>query len=468
MNGVNYEEGFQADGSVGKIYMYVYFAVALGMALYWIYNSKVQYKFELLILCFFLMTNDINEFLTFKIPGIGFFEIQPERALFLTFSFLLFRKWQFFKDRKAANITSMPWFIVMVILFVIFKTISQIWHAEQVGGPAKVLTNFLESINIIVLLYAVQILVTKESIGIIGKCVIFAGVFTALLSIIQVVHDPFFMRIGDLRRAFGSVMRANGIFSSENYNSCFMILSIAWVLYLIPKGINRLLLLGLLSFGVFLTFHRMSYLILFFVLAIFFLMIERIPIDKMIALGMGGICAILIITILYNREIMNSSVVQDRLAEDQGGRLGYYVMVYNYIGENPILGFGGKKNQVYYESMLKITRESNRATGTTGGIHNSYLSIMFYFGIPAFIFYTAFVIFSILYFGRLSMYHMFYSIPLVVGLFYAIGGMTNSYLFHRFPSILYAVHLGLGLGAMYLKEFSIVPKQPQKTLETQL
>ena len=66
------------------------------------------------------------------------------------------------------------------------------------------------------------------------------------------------------------------------------------------------------------------------------------------------------------------------------------------------------------------------------------------------------------------MYHMFYSIPLVVGLFYAIGGMTNSYLFHRFPSILYAIHLGLGLGAMYLKEFSVVPQQTQKTLETQL
>ena len=90
MNGVNYEEGFQADGSVGQIYMFIYFAVALGWICYWVFKGDVKYKFELIILCFFLMTNDINEFLTFKIPGIGFFEIQPERALFLTFSFLLF------------------------------------------------------------------------------------------------------------------------------------------------------------------------------------------------------------------------------------------------------------------------------------------------------------------------------------------------------------------------------------------
>ena len=471
MNGINYEEGFQADGSVGQIYMYIYFVVALAWVCYWVLNSSIKYKFELIVLCFFLMTNDINEFLTFKIPGIGFFEIQPERALFLTFSFLLFREWSFFKDRIKTPMPTTPWFLVLVILFVAFKTISQMYHADQLGGPQKVFILFLESMNIIVLIYAVQIIVNKESVSIIGKSIIFAGVFTALISVIQVAYDPFFMRIGDLRKAFGPVFRANGIFSSENYNSCFMILSIAWVLYSIPKGWLRLALIGFLSFGVFLTFHRMSYLILFCVLAIYFLLIERIALDKLIAMGLGGICLLLVVAILFNREIMNSSVVQERLAEDQGGRFGYYVMVYNYIGDKPILGYGGKKNEVYYESMMKITRESNRATGTTGGIHNSYLSIMFYFGIPAFIFYTGFVLISLLYFGRLSFYHLIFSIPLVLGIFYAIGGMTNSYLFHRFPSILYAIHLGIGLGARYLKEFNplIETEEPKrvKTLETQ-
>jgi hypothetical protein len=465
MKEINYEEGFQADGSVGKEFMYMYFAIALGVALYWIFTSQVKFKIELLILCFFLMTNNINEFLTFKIPG---FEVKPERALFLVFSFLLARNWSFFKDRKTGNITTMPWFIVMVILFVIFKTASQIYHFEQLGGPSKVPINFLESLNIIVLIYAVQIIVSKESINIIGKCIIFAGIFTVIVGIIQVVHDPFFMRIGDLRRAYGSVMRANGIFTSENYNSCFMILSVAWVLYIIPKGLFRLILLGLLSLGVFLTFHRMSYLILFFVFAVYFLTIEKIRIDRLILAGLMGVCALLVITILFNREIMNSQVVQERLAEDQGGRLGYYVMVGTYIGQKPILGFGGKNNQVYYESMLRITRESNRATGTTGGIHNSYLSIMFYFGIPAFIFYTTFVLTSILYFAKLSTYHIFFSIPLVLGLFYAIGGLTNSYLFHRFPAILYAIHIGLGMGAMYLKDFIPSQTEQTKTLETQV
>ncbi len=468
MKEINYEEGFQADGSVGKEFMYMYFAIALGIALYWIFTSQVKHKIELLVLCFFLMTNNINEFLTFKIPGLGFFEIKPERALFLVFSFLLVRNWSFFKDREKSNITTMPWFIVTVILFVIFKTISQAYHFEQLGGPLKIPINFLESLNIIVLIYAVQIIVSKESINIIGKCIIFAGIFTVLVGIIQVAHDPFFMRIGDLRRAYGSVMRANGIFTSENYNSCFMILSVAWVLYTIPKGLFRLILLGLLSLGVFLTFHRMSYLILAFVFAVYFLTIEKIRIDRLILMGLMGICTILVITILFNREIMNSKVVQERLAEDQGGRLGYYIMVGDYIGQKPVLGFGGKNNPVYFESMLRITRESNRATGTTGGIHNSYLSIMFYFGIPAFIFYTAFVLSSILYFAKLSTYHIFFSIPLVLGLFYAIGGMTNSYLFHRFPAILYAIHLGLGMGAKYLESFIPVQTEQPKTLETQV
>lgn len=469
MKEINYEEGFQADGSVGREYMFLYFALAFGVALYWVYTSQAKYKFELLVLCFFLMTNDINEFLTFKIPGMGFFEIQPARAVFLVFSFLLIRNLSFFKERKAKyNITTMPWFVLMLFLLVLFQTISQIYHVDQLGGPAKVFIDFLETINIVLLIYAVQILVSKESIGVIGKCIIFAGMFTALISIIQVVHDPWFMRIGDLRRAFGSVLRANGIFSSENFNSCFMILAVAWVLYLIPKGLNRLLLLGFLSLGVFLTFHRMSYLILIFVLGVYFLMIEKIKLDQLILLGLAGIIALIAIVIFFNRDIMNSRVVQERLAESEGGRFGYYTMVYNSIGAKPLLGYGGKNNEVYYESMLRITREANRATGTTGGIHNSYLSIMFYYGIPAFIFYTAFVFLSLVYFNKLSSYHLFFSIPLVLGLFYALGSLTNSYLFHRFPAILYAIHLGLGMGARYLSDFFPLPKSETTPLETQV
>src|SRR5690606_29516105 len=228
MENINYQEGFQADGSVGTIYIYLYFVLAACVAAYWIYNSQVKFKFELLVLCFYLMTNDINDFLTFKIPGLGFFEIQPARGLFLVFSFLLIRNLSFFKERKEKyNITTMPWFVVMVVLFIVFKTLSEIYHYDQHGGPAKVIVLFMEALNIIVLIYAVQILVTRETIRIIDNCIIFAGIFTACVSFIQVIDDPFFMRIGDFRRAYGSVYRANGIFGSENYNSCFMILSVA-------------------------------------------------------------------------------------------------------------------------------------------------------------------------------------------------------------------------------------------------
>ncbi len=463
---INYEESFQADGSVGREYMYIYFAVAFGVLLYWIYNSPAQYKFELFILCFFLMTNDINEFLSFKLPGI---EMKPERIVFLTFSFFLVRHWSFFKKQKQGNnISTMPWFLLMVFLFVLFKTMSQIYHADQLGGASKVFINFLESLNIIVLIYGVQILVSKESINIIGKSIIFAAVFTAIISIIQIVHDPWFMRIGDLRDAFGNVIRANGIFRSENGNSFFMILAVAWILYGIPKGLTKLLLLSLLSLGVFLTFHRMSYIILTFVFAGYFLMIEKVQIEKLIAIGLGGICVILVIVILYSQDIMNSQVVQERLTQDQGGRFGYYSMVYNYIGRKPIFGYGGKDNQVYYESMMKITGEADRASGTTGGIHSSYLSTMFYFGIPAFIFFTLFVILSLLYFTKLSTYHLFFSIPLVVGLFYAIGSMTNSYLFHRFHAIIFAIHIGFGLGARYISDFFPSPIKETEVLEEQV
>ena len=444
---------------VDMTYINGYFVIVFILAFYLVYTSTSLYKFELFFLSVFLMTGNINEFLTIKIPGFSLFEIQPARFLFLLFSFFLIRHLLFSRNKMHLKIpSSTPWFLLFLNLYVFTKIFSQFTHLSHLAF-GEIILNSISTINFLIIFYAMKIMSGKETFRVLGNAIIIGALFTTMVSLIQIFVDPVFMRIGDFRTAFGDILRANGIFTAENYNSFFLITAIAWVLVTVEKRQLKLGLVFLFSFGIFLTFHRMSYLIIGLILIIYFLWIERIAIHKLVMLGLVGICLLLTTLLVFRSEIVNSAVIQERLSEDAGGRVGYYTMVYENIGFYPIFGYGGRDNQVYYENMLKVTKVQERATGFSGGIHSTYLSTMFYYGIPAFIFFTLFVISSLIYFAKLTRRHLYFAIPFIITIFYAIGSLTNSYLFNRYIAIVFAIHLGLGVGAKQFEEYFPIQKK---------
>ncbi|MEL6868027.1 MAG: hypothetical protein AAFP19_26625, partial [Bacteroidota bacterium] len=100
-------------GEVNLNFIYAYFGLAFLAALFLIYRHRPAYNIELFILSFYLMTGNINEELTFAIPGLSFFEIQPDRFLFLAFSFFLVRRLLFSRGPvKELMNEQMPWFKV--------------------------------------------------------------------------------------------------------------------------------------------------------------------------------------------------------------------------------------------------------------------------------------------------------------------------------------------------------------------
>ena len=453
------EEVVQVD----MTYINGYFVIVFILAFYLVYKSKSSFKFELFFLSIYLMTGNINEFLTIRIPGISAFEIQPARFLFLLFSFFLMRYLLFSKNKMHLKTSwTTPWFILFLILYVFTEIFSQFTHAAHLGF-GSVMLNSIHTINFLIIFYTLKLISGKETYRVIGNAIIIGALFSTFVSLIQIFVDPLFMRIGDFRTAFGDVLRANGIFTAENYNSFFLITAIAWVLVTVEKRQLKLGLVFLFTFGILLTFHRMSYLIIGLILTIYFLWIDRIAIHKLVMLGLAGICLLLTTFLIFRSEIVNSAVIQERLSEDAGGRVGYYTMVYENIGFYPIFGYGGRDNQVYYENMLKVTKVQDRATGFSGGIHSTYLSTMFYYGIPAFIFFTLFVLSSLTYFAKLTRHHLFFAIPLIITIFYAIGSLTNSYLFNRYIAIIFAIHLGIGVGAKQFEEY--FPKQKKKLVK---
>jgi len=451
---------------VGMLFVYMYFIIALFLSARWVGNSGVKYKFETLILAFYLMTGNLNDLLTFAIPGVSFFEIQPDRFIFFMFLFFLVRRFYFSNEPFEVKVSwRIPWFVIMLICYLLFKMISLGSHPGSILFPELIIKS-LHVINALVIIFSLRIMFSPELIEIFGKALLVGAIVTCLVSFVQIGIDPMFARTGDIRIAFGEVYRVNGIFNAEYFNSYYLIIASTWALTKYEDGLKKLGLVLMYSIGIFLTFHRMSWLLFFLVLAIYFLVLAKPQMDKLLLAGMGGVIVLLVLFLIFQREIVNSTLVKERVTETVDSRFGYYDMVFDNIGDKPILGYGNHDNEVYYYSMLHITRMRERATGAAGGIHSGYLSAMFYYGIPAFMFFTLFVLSTIIYFAKLYLKTSkpIFSITFVLAFVYGIANITNTLLFAEFLGLFLAIFLGLGLGARYYdkeKEEGTTPEQEQ-------
>jgi len=437
-------------------HFYVYFLLALVIAGYLVYNSKSRYKFELFFISFYLLTGNINMLLTIKIPGFSLFEIQPLRFIFLMLCFLIVRKIMFSKERL--NLTfdkKVPWFLVALISYIALIIISVLFHSSEMK-IGDVLITIYDALVFLVLIIGLSLMRDKPSYDIIGKSVILGAVASAIVSLLQLFIDPYFLRIGDDRLAFGEFLRSNGIFKSEYYHSYFLIIAIAWVLIKFKNSWLKFFLLSLFILGILSTFHRMSWVILGMTLLIHFVFIKKVAFDKLIASALVCVTIALSFYIIYFDDFKNSALVKERLSNTIEGRKGYYAMVLENIDQEPLFGFGDYNNDVYYRTMLQITHDRDRATALTGGIHNGYLAAMFLYGIPAFVCFVLFVLQSVFYYARSFKDNLFFVIPFFLSIIYLMGNLTNSFLFLTYLSVLFAIHIGIGMGIKKIKE-DLVP-----------
>ncbi|MEL6842106.1 MAG: hypothetical protein AAFP02_02740, partial [Bacteroidota bacterium] len=65
-----------------ELYYVIHILIAVGVVGWLSYKSETQHKVVLFIIGLFLLGGSILEITTFKIPGVGFMEIQPDRFVF--------------------------------------------------------------------------------------------------------------------------------------------------------------------------------------------------------------------------------------------------------------------------------------------------------------------------------------------------------------------------------------------------
>ncbi len=426
------------------IYFNAFLLFVACIAGYLIYRSNTPFKLELFFLSFFLLGGNIHDKLTFALPGVSFFEIQPDRFLFLLFSFFLFRQLLFPRKDVALSFGwNVPWFKILFYLYAILVISSQIYHVNQIGAP-ELITNAVYAFNALLIMYCVRIMASKETLRIIGTSLIIGAIITSLVALVQFTVDPMFLRTGDQRIAFGSTIRSNGIFSNEYLHAYYLIITISWVLVTFRNGWQKNALYLLFSLGVICSFQRMSWLILSLVSVIYFTQIERVAWSKLILTGLTGVALAIVVFLSFRYEIMNSTLVRQRLSEPVNSRAGYYTTAINNVGKKPMFGFGGKKNETYYYSMLRITHDRDRATGVTGDFHSGYFSTMFFYGLPAFLAFVGFIVAAIFYFGGMIKSSLIFAIPFLVALLFGVGNLTNTFLFPEYLTLLFAMHMGIG------------------------
>ena len=433
-------------------HFYIYFVFAAFAAFYLIVKSNSKYKFELFFLSFYLLTGNINQLLTIKIPGFDFFEIQPIRFIYLLLSFFIIRKTLFSRKRLELTLKKkIPWFETMLFAYVILLTLSVLVNISNIGVPEGLKT-ILDAVAFLVLIVALRIMADKPSYNVIGKSIIIGAVVSSAVSIFQLFIDPYFLRIGDNRGAFGTLLRSNGIFSTEYFNSYYLIIAIIWTFISVKNNVLKILLVTLFSLGVISSFQRMSWIILALVIITYFTYIKKVAIEKMLLTGLTCLAILLSFSIFYYQDIMNSSLVKERLSDSVDGRKGYYSMVLDNIGKKPILGYGNLKNEVYYVNLLRITGDRERATAEDGDLHSGYFSALFLYGIPAFVCFVLFVILSVSYYSKAYKKNIYFIVPLLVSIIYMLGNLTNTFLFLKYLSVLYAIHIGIGMGINKISE----------------
>ena len=176
-----------------------YFVVALLIALYFMYKSQAENKFELLVISFFLLTGEYATMLTFSIPGLSFFEIQPERFLLLTFGFFIFRSLAFPGSVKQTKIRTSPWiqplFLVALVLAVATVVGALFVNVHSVG-LSEAIVQSLKPLNVLILVYSFYLLSNEKTIATIGRVMIVAAAVSSVICLIQTGVDTMFMRIG--------------------------------------------------------------------------------------------------------------------------------------------------------------------------------------------------------------------------------------------------------------------------------
>lgn len=336
---------------------------------------------------------------TLHLPG---FDLAANRMLLLVllgysfFSIMLGRK----NTRNSLVSSPRPPFEKYLYLYFLVVCVSLVFNYSEIR-PQDIVAIAIQIVTFIVVYLVAKNFVTPQVVESIIKAIVILTLTGAIIAFVQFAIDDTFLRTGDIRRAFGAVNRATGIFAEEYDFGAVQVLGFIVAIIRFRRSMLFYVLVPILALSVTLTFHRMDIITLVVCsIAYFWFYVNSarkvtVTIMMVIALIIGSAAYPLVGALIGESTIV--STLEGRIGQDTvTGRIEQYKVVATSIFTDPtLLGMGTYDNKAYDALMVKHGMTDTDASRRSGSrergyaVHNGYLEVGILRGVIAMFLYIA-------------------------------------------------------------------------------
>ena len=365
------------------------------------------------------------------------FDIQPTRFLFLILTPVLYlsvmtpRRFLTqsgsFRPTRFKSYELLLFGFILVVMFVSVINIGPI-------GSRRVFANVTNAIAFIVVYLCSKKFMKKDDFTLIQIAFLTFAAISAIVAIYQFFVNPDFFRLGSIRGLFLNYYRSNGVFTSEYDQGMFLVYSIIVVMSTNLTWRIKIPFIVIVSAGVFVTMHRLSWVALIFTLGmIWFLYLRKNLLTYILVPLTLLVFTIFALNVSWSQLPIGkfgSKLIANRiLADTLSGRFSQYKFAFYMLKEYP-LGIGDYFTS-FYDWVAYSQGVSTDESGTRALIvHNGFLSAGVKYGILGLILFSLFIFTSILDFLKHSIREGKNWYPLLmILLVFLIFNLTNDFSF---------------------------------------
>jgi len=430
--------------------MYFTFVVAmLFLAALIVITRTSRHKFLTFLVCGWILTVHVFDGHFATVPlGSTWFDMRGDRVLLLLFASYVLLRWTIGKRRYAGR-QALPRWVCVGLLYLGLLALVDVIHLSRELSLRELVINLTVEGTFFLVLYVVVITVDDQMAKVICWSLILVSAVSSLIGIYQFFGDPMFFRYGVARPAFAGFVRANGVFSSDHIQAYWLIAGLNVVLLTVRRKAARFVLGGLFVAGLVLTFHRMSWIVFSILMLVYLVRVRKVT---LVTWWSAATVVVGMVLVLSSTSLMETfgetAFVRERLTEGTGGyRVLFTAIALTNVPDHPILGVGTVKSSAYYSTVRAEGLSEQEARGEYGGIHNTYLQLAYFKGVPVALVFVAFLLVGMKELWKVrpdeNAYAYLGSTEIVK---FAIAGMTNGLVLGSQIGILMAILVGVGIG----------------------
>jgi len=431
---------------IGLLALYVLLAGIVSLVLCRAYRPRHQ--FIAFLISLWILAEGILDTDAFVIPlgKEAGFELQFDRILLLVFGVILVQRvlWVTMKRLQWQSL----WY--EVVLFVAYLALLGvlIYHQRTSTLPSRdVLLIFSGWLTFLCFYFVVREYADDGLVRTILASILCVGLASSVVAVIQFAYDPQFLHVGSMREAFSGRVRSTGVFREEFSHSYFLIPGIMVAYTTIKRPVVRVVTLLLLLTGIFLSFHRMSWILAFIVLIAMGVFSGSARAWKYLGWILTGAAVVLILAVVGADYIGQASdLVYQRVTEDtMSGRMRIYDVALKRIQSVWLTGVGSEKTNAYYLDMT-LAGWKVMASGEIGGLHNLYLRLAYMYGIPTACLFAAFLVSLAAFYWKRAREKYVAFLAAAYGSVFICANLTNALIFAADAALLLAIIAGLAAG----------------------